>query len=275
MKLQIMSDVHLDVRYDAPRIPGPDWHGNPPDVAADVLVLAGDVGNGAQGVLWAVREAERLGVPCVYVAGNHEFFYHEVGAAWRAMREAAYGTRVHVLENEAVVIDGVRFLGTTLWTALTAFRPDPVWLARHRRWDPVADARDYMGDYDRVEVLSECGQRSLDPTDTVRWHRKAVAFLERELASPFDGPTVVITHHAPSELSRKRKYGPRLAPHDNTYWTPLEHLFEPERMALWAHGHTHVALDAELYGVRLVSNPLGYRMPYARTGYEPGKLFEV
>lgn len=62
MRLQVLSDMHVELHARPPDLPGPEL--DVPDVGADVLVLAGDIGNAAQGVTWAAHQAGRLGVPC-------------------------------------------------------------------------------------------------------------------------------------------------------------------------------------------------------------------
>lgn len=270
MKLQILSDMHLEMSFDG-EVPPEDWAFNLPDLGADLLVLAGDIGVDDQGVRWGAREAERLGVPAIYVPGNHEFYFGEHTERLGRVRAAAAGTPVRVLDNEALVIGGVRVLGATLWASLTAYSPDG-----YPEWDPLRHARGYMNDYRHIRVREGDDERLLDPRDTVAWHAESVAWLQCELAAGHDGPTVVVTHHGPAAVCHKPKYGPQLGPEDNPYWSPLEHLFDPERVDLWVHGHTHVGMDTEVNSVRLVSNPSGYPWQYvAGLGYRPKELFEV
>ena len=108
MKIHVLSDLHTEF---AP------FH--PPETDADVVVLAGDVGVGTRGVPM-IREwfPDR---PVVYVAGNHEFYREAIPRLSEKIAGAAEGTRVHYLENRAVVIGGVRFLGCTLWTDFDVF----------------------------------------------------------------------------------------------------------------------------------------------------------
>ncbi len=100
MKLQVLSDLHLDL--------------NPCDipVVGDIIVLAGDIHLGTRGIAWA-RE-HFAGKPVLYVCGNHEFYRHVFPDLLTDMRAAAAGSNVTFLERDVFVKDGIRFLGATL-----------------------------------------------------------------------------------------------------------------------------------------------------------------
>jgi hypothetical protein len=103
MKLQILSDLHLEMVK-------PPYSWRIPETAAEVVVLAGDIGGGLSGVKWAVREAERLQKCAVYVPGNHEYYGERLNVLEK-MRAVARGSRVYVLDWDEVIFEGVRFLG--------------------------------------------------------------------------------------------------------------------------------------------------------------------
>src|SRR6266850_2298859 len=102
LRIRIYSDLHLEF---APFVP--------PANDAGVIVLAGDIGNGAAGIEWA-REA--FSGPVIYLAGNHEYYEGEFEAVQQAMGTAAREFAVMLLDCSEAVVDGVRFLGCTLWT---------------------------------------------------------------------------------------------------------------------------------------------------------------
>ena len=106
MKVHILSDLHLEAASFVP-----------PITHADVIILAGDIGVGCQGIEWA-RDA--FEVPVIYVPGNHE--YHDLSFSMGEHREdmlrATSGSQVSLLDNDVTVINGVRFIGTTMWTDL-------------------------------------------------------------------------------------------------------------------------------------------------------------
>lgn len=131
MKIQIASDLHLE--HLARRWPGQRFL--TPAAGADVLVLAGDIGS----VMGAIQAFRNWPVPVLYVAGNHEFYGYTMQDAIAEMREAARGTNVHFLDNDEMILGGVRFLGTTLWTDYELYGPNlrlaAMRTAEQRLWD--------------------------------------------------------------------------------------------------------------------------------------------
>ena len=109
MKLLVLSDLHLEFGRLSTVIDGRGI-----EEGADVVVLAGDIAEGERGIRWA-RET-LISKEIIYVAGNHEFYSHGFEALTDRMREVARQMDVHFLERDEVMIGGVRFLGTTLWT---------------------------------------------------------------------------------------------------------------------------------------------------------------
>ncbi len=46
----------------------------------------------------------------------------------------------------------------------------------------------------------------MTPSDSVKLHLVAVEYLQKELATPFAGKTMVVTHHLPSMQSVSEQY---------------------------------------------------------------------
>ena len=55
-------------------------------VKDNLVVLAGDIANGAAGIEWAKRT---FSGPVIYLAGNHEYYEGEFDSVQQAMRAAA------------------------------------------------------------------------------------------------------------------------------------------------------------------------------------------
>jgi predicted phosphodiesterase len=230
LRLHVLSDLHVEV---APFVP--------PDTGADVVVLAGDIHNGTHGLDWAVRAFPRTRV--VYVPGNHEYYDAERTATARALAVRAAKLGVTLLDNAEAVIDGVRFLGTTLWTD---FCLDGV----ERRAEVMALSRPYIVDFRAIRN----GDGPFTPEASVDLHVAARAWLEARLAVPFDGKTVVVTHHAPHPGSVHARFANH--PANGGFVSNLEPLMG--RAAAWVHGHTHNSFDYRVLGTRVICNPRGY-----------------
>lgn len=248
MRLHILSDLHLEF---APL--------GLPDPGADAVILAGDIHVQTRGVGWALEAFRR---PVIYVAGNHEYYGGHFKNTLQKMKERAKDTHVHVLDREEVVIEGVRFLAATLWTDFTV---------TGNRVLAAMEARRRMSDYYQIRTGS---YRRLRPTDVERDHFDAVTFLRAKLAEPFDGKTVVVTHHAPSTRSIAARFREDRSHLNAAYVNRLEELLGPP-VSLWVHGHTHVSFDYELLGTRVVCNPRGY-IPYEPNDeFDPALTVEV
>lgn len=235
MRARVFSDLHLEFSVF-----------DPPKVEADVVVLAGDIGVGAKGVKWAARTFPDM--PVIYVAGNHEYYGSSIEAVSAELASGKW-PNVHVLENTSVVIGGVRFLGCTLWTDYELFGLD-------RRDEAMAASAQCLSDHRTISIRGADGKRKFLPSDALEMHRRSRQWLAEQLAISHDGPTVVVTHHAPHRNSVDPKYADDLV--TAAYVSDLEPLVE--KADLWVHGHTHCSQDYHIGGARVVCNPRGYRL---------------
>lgn len=164
-----------------------------------MAVLAGDIaGSPRQAVHFGHESFPNK--PVIVVAGNHELYGREVEISMRTGKEYAGTTaHVHLLDCDVVVIDGVRFVGATLWTDYKLFA--------HPEWSMAQAARG-LNHY-RIERRGPMGSARFSPEDALDRHVDDCRFIETTLAAPFDGPTVVATHHA---LLRHRPLGRHRGP---------------------------------------------------------------
>ncbi|CDF86676.1 hypothetical protein PKB_5364 [Pseudomonas knackmussii B13] len=247
MRIRVLSDLHHE-HFDGRR--------ELPEVEADLVVLAGDIHEHLQGLHWA-REAFP-DTPVVYVSGNHEFYDSDLPDLTQAMRNLARALDIHFLENDAVVIEGVRFLGATLWTDFRLYGEDNRDLTLQR-------ALQLMPDFSCIDWFTQ----PYTPALSQQLFQASRDWLAAQLAEPFAGPTVVVSHHAPSARSIPPQYvGDSLSP---AFASDLEALVE--QCDLWIHGHVHDALDYRIGCGRVVCNPGGY--PRERGGFDPYCVVEV
>ena len=131
----------------------------------------------------------------------------------------------------------------------------------------MLEAQRFMRDFSAIHV-DEPVPRLFTPDDAAALCRADTQWLENRLAEPHAGPTVVITHHAPSRQSIHSRFAG--SPLNGCFVSDLEHLVGGERVQLWVHGHTHDSFDYTLNGTRVVCNPRGY----AKDGVNENPLFD-
>lgn len=223
----------------------------------DVVILAGDIHTKSRAPAWAAEMFPDL--PVIYVAGNHEFYAQTLEDTAPAIRsECARYSNVRYLDCDEYLLEGVRFLGATLWTDFSLFGAD-------RKWGAMSSSREVMNDYRHVRVAT-AGYRKLNPQDTARMHASHRDWLRSRLEAPFTGRTIVVTHMAPSMRSVAPPYA--TDPVSAAFASNLEDMVA--KADLWIHGHTHTSFDYQVGKCRVVANPLGYRL---RDGSPENALF--
>ena len=293
MKLQLLSDLHLEAN--------PDFQAEPA-AGANLLVLAGDVGSYQTrhdgSVMeepdWGLRRFSPLPqyggwpVPVLYVPGNHEYDALDVDETHLQLRQTCDRLGITWLERETLEIEGVRWIGTTLWSDFDALgdpdlqRPaaggakakgkarrstiDPYTHRLQQREKAFRAANFYLS-----KVFSQRNGRLFDAEAVRALALECQGWLHAALQRPFDGPTVVVTHFAPTLHSADPRYGlrPGTAGFCNGLddWLPL--------VDLWLHGHLHCPQDLQVGRCRIVANPLGYADKDEQVGFQTQQLIEV
>ena len=125
MKIQIASDIHTEF-------------GSIPHISndgADLLVLAGDIvlANSFKNKERTPRNVDYymfFDRVCdqfknvIYIMGNHEHYKSTLSKTAGVLREAlSYHKNLHLLDSEHIDIDGIRFIGSTLWTKIDVHNP--------------------------------------------------------------------------------------------------------------------------------------------------------
>ena len=253
-RMQVFSDLHDDVASGAQPVLVEDL---------DAVVVAGDTCRGPVAGFRILRQIVPEPVPIVVVAGNHEFYRGHFSSTLDDARRAAPAFGIAFLEDDEVVIAGVRFLGAVLWTDYALYGAD-------RAAAAMSSARDGMNDH-RLIGWSKAPYRSFRPQDAALVHRASRAFLARSLATPFAGPTVVVTHHAPHPGSIHPRY--EGDPLNAAFASDLTQLITTGKPACWVHGHVHSNFDYRIGDTRIVCNPRGYGAE--NTGFDPRMALEV
>ncbi len=280
MKIQLLSDLHLEAHP----------HFSPtPASGADVLVLAGDIGSYQAGsLLGPFSDAADFGLarfsplphyagwptPVLFVPGNHEYDGLEFDQAHVRLRAVCDKLGITWLEREVAVLQGVRFVGTTLWSDFEALirLEDGIGEALKQRDKAFRAANFYL----RKNHSLHQGRPIL--AEAVREQSLLCQqWLRAALAQAFAGPTVVVTHFAPSLQSADPRYG--VTPGTAGFCNALDELLPSA--TLWLHGHLHSPSDyldrgaAGSRACRVVANPLGYLRKQEQTRFKPDACVEI
>jgi hypothetical protein len=281
VKIQLLSDLHLESNPHFTAIPTP---------GADVLVLAGDIGSYQPGSKLTALDIPDFGlgrfsprpvadggaawpVPVLFLPGNHEYDGLDFDEAHIRLRQTCERLGMVWLERETVVLSGVRFIGCTLWTdfdALADVNPQ----ATDSPLTQQLQAREKAFRAANFYLNKNHSFRNDQPmlADAVREEGlKSQQWLRQALAKPFNGPTAVVTHFAPSLLSADPRYG--LNAGTAGFCNGLDELLGSAR--LWLHGHLHCPADYVRNGCHVVANPLGYARKGEQAAFLPDLLITV
>ncbi|UFW48184.1 MULTISPECIES: metallophosphoesterase [Bradyrhizobium] len=259
MRLWTVSDLHLEMTrgWDLPA---------PADRPAfDVMIVAGDlIPRMERGVAWLRERVQDR--PVLYIPGNHEFYGCDIDRTVEKAHAAAAGTNIHVLQNDAVTIDGITFLGATLWTDFDLF-DDPAYA--------MSVAGDVMNDYRKIRHGNY--EFRLRPEHTLSRHLQSRDFIARELRK--DGRHVVVTHMGPVPEATRRGCERDIS--SAAYTSDLRGVIREGAPELWAFGHTHESRDFEVRSTRMVSNAKGYgpwpgqQATWDNPNFDPNFVIEI
>lgn len=228
MRIQILSDLHFEFHKDGGKA---FVNGYLKPKGVDVLVIAGDIDvaghhyDAFSTITKAYPDARILFVP-----GNHDFYGSSIRQGVRDIHFAARKfPNLTVLYNKMVIINGIQFLGTTLW-----FRRSPGYEI-------------YRYEMNDFRAISD-----VDP-GAFKENKKALRFLRWHL----NRKSFCITHHVPTPNSTPPQY--KLSNINMFFVTDLTKLILAREPRLWIHGHTHNSFNYTLgNATHVVCNPLGY-----------------
>ncbi len=245
MKLQVMSDLHLEFHRDN----GISFIDSMDSTDVDVLVLAGDIAplrdhywlnNAFDGFCDKYKHV-------VYVPGNHEYYGTSTAVAEQNLSivEMAH-QNLHILrDGQPIVIGGKRFIGGTLW-----FREIP-------------NARVYGQQMNDFHVID-----GFEP-----WVYAQNKLVVDGLTSNLSPDDIVVTHHLPSQQSVHRKF--RMSSLNPFFVCELDQLIVARKPKLWIHGHTHEACDHVVGTTRVLANPHGYPRESIETPFNPKLVLDI
>lgn len=243
MRILVLSDLHLDSWDRALRDPLPAIAAAAGNI--DAVIIAGDLtDNAVQNWPQALARVRRSfpNRPVFILPGNHEYYYGHLHLD-RELRRTSESAGAIFVQKAKFILDDIRILTCTLWTDFEI---------NGTRDASMQRAASAMNDY-VVIAKSASDPSAIAPHDTIHVHQEHLAWLQMELAHPFDGRTVVITHHGPSPAARGSEHP--LAP---AFCSDLDQLIQTNSIALWLFGHTHRQITGRAGGIPVVNVSFGY-----------------
>ena len=279
MKIKLVSDLHLefvdiniknDKDYDVLILSGDimvinDLHDHPEEKYKHLEISALKFGQARAQLFRDFLKRCSFQFPhVVYVAGNHEFYHGEFHRGIEHLREeCAKFPNIYFLERDIQFIDGVLFVGGTLWTYMN--RGDPLTL--HAIGDMMNDFRVIRND--------EHGYTKLRPAHAMDRYRKTVEYIKQMVDANGDRKCVVVGHHAPSFQSIGEQYKNDTLMNGGYASDLSEFILDRPQIKLWTHGHMHQTFDYMIGGTRVVCNPRGYESHGEVSGWDPDILIEI
>jgi Icc-related predicted phosphoesterase len=248
MRIQYVSDLHLEHYpiYTRDQLRPEQWI--LPDPTADLLVLAGDIGNPNKTsynlfVEWCSKHWPQV----VLLAGNHEFYSLPGSQDKLTVEETTNLIRsithhypnVHFLDrNRFEVKPGVHILGCTLWSDIPQ--------------DMQKYARQGLNDFRLIPGMT--------PETYAAYHKQDLEWLQTNLQTIASNgeAAIVVTHHLPTYNLISEQYKDH--PLNCCFATDLEPLIKETNPLAWICGHSHTGNTIQLEDCNtiLTLNPHGY-----------------
>jgi len=248
MKLQILCDLHLE--FGSFELPNTN---------ADLIVFAGDIQIGLNGILWAQENIKHK--PVIYIFGNHEYYNHAYPKLLAEAKAITENSNIHVLENNVFECDGYNILGCTLWTDFKLFNDFEL---------SAVSAKNIINDYRKIRVSPRYYKFS--PAYSSHIFNESLNWLDKEIKNKKSNSTIIVTHHAPSVLSISKEF--RNDPLSAAFSSNLDEFVKHSGCSLWIHGHIHRSADYYIGDTRIICNPCGYPDEF-NTGFNANLVIDI
>ena len=246
-KIRIVSDLHIEFDRHA----NLEYRLDTLDTDKEtILVLAGDVcvTEKIKHFRYFFEDVNDRFYAVVYILGNHEYYRGNYPTVPEKTINGLQGLdNIYFLNDSHIYIDGILFIGGTLWTDMGG-------------GDPICcfDAQRYMNDYKliRTGTAAEPWKMKFRPAHSIDAHRITKKYIFEVLKEENADKVVVVTHHAPSSQSIDQRY--KLDSQNPAYFSNLDDGILDNHINLWVHGHMHSSNDYMIGETRVINNPRGY-----------------
>jgi predicted phosphohydrolase len=200
--------------------------------------------------------------------GNHEYYTHDIKTIndfWRSVDLDNF----YFLQNDVVCFDNVRIIGSTMWASAGTLSIHPIkgtTISENVDWFTRNKLKDGIQDFNSIKGFSVLHMANI--------FKDSMRFIFDEASKPFNGKTLVVTHHAPSSLSSLPEFTNDTTNH--AFASPLDIMVEDHNIDYWIHGHMHNSSDYMIGNTRIICNPRGYKdMRMENLDFDKIKRIEV
>jgi predicted phosphodiesterase len=209
----------------------------------------------------------------IIVPGNHSWYHSAYwGKEQDIWKNKKIPKNVHYMDNNHIIIDGILFIGSCLWTDMNDSDPLVMFHAGKNMADYLyIKKRDY-------QVCATYGQviesNRLQPEDTINRYHESIAYIQLLLSMHRDKQCVVVTHHGVSKRCVHPKYTEDLL--NYAFYSDLDaFILNNDNIKYWVSGHTHDSYDFEIGDTRVLCNPFGYYMQCENRNFNPHLVLEI
>jgi predicted phosphodiesterase len=241
MRIKILSDLHLEIQRDQ----GKHFISALSTNNCDVLVIAGDLHVGFESIKKSLQlfSSHFKNQKIVYVAGNHEYYNRDKISELDQELQEIQIENVSILNNSIAQIDGVNFLGSTLWFPFHHDNGSKSWS---------------LNDFFSIRDFEE---------DVYKKNEQCINFLKQNIKSD----SIVVTHHLPSQQCVAPFY--KNSPLNCFFVCEVDELIKKAKV--WIHGHTHSSINIKIGDASVICNPFGYLGHDLNPKFNPDCIIEV
>lgn len=248
MKIRYASDLHVELNTTYYNVSEQDIINKLNLEDIDLLILGGDTCEFPNNLKFCEHIMNLYpNLKIIEVAGNH--LYYSCSKYVMSMEEVNNACRdfsnkhpnYKFLENDSIVIDNIKFIGSTMWTKL----------GEHAGYQMKIQSS--LNDF---RLILNNKYNTITCSDIIKLHEKSIKFITKEINNCETEKCIVVTHHAPFfeyHSCISHAFGIDLT-------TKLRRLKKfPD---YWVYGHTHINKNTLLFNnrgmIQCLSNQMGY-----------------
>jgi predicted phosphodiesterase len=258
----VISDLHLESVTD-------DLYETYREIAsekiADCIILCGDIDNRTRSIYF-IKYLVDLGYTVFYIPGNHEYEdskFDHVDSYYEAIDLEGF----YYLNNRVAEFENFRIIGSTLWASADTLSIDPL-------DGPVfSDSVDYFVRQKLEFMIDFTSIHGFNVDKMAEKFKKNYEFIIEQCSKPFNGKTIVATHHAPSFESCLARYRENITNH--AFASELDFVIEMNDIDYWLHGHMHNSSDYMIGDTRVICNPRGNPMTNLNWNFDKNKIISL